>query len=128
MRHVQLRPVPVPVSVGTISAPLSRVVAFFDMHALGLSRLVEAIGREDLGQALDEAIAAVSGAAPNAEAAADAVSTLRDALAEVPVAAVDAVATTTSGVWDPYTALLWYGARLSDLTAGLRSAGGGTTT
>jgi hypothetical protein len=68
MGHVQLRPAPVP--VGTISAPLSRVIAFFDNHAIGLSRLIEAIGREDLGKALDEAIAAVTGAAPDAERAA----------------------------------------------------------
>jgi hypothetical protein len=59
MGHVQLRPAPLP--VGTISAPLSRVIAFFDNHAIGLSRLIEAIGREDLGKALDEAIAAVTG-------------------------------------------------------------------
>jgi hypothetical protein len=52
----------VPVPVGTISAPLTRVIAFFDAHAVGLSRLVEAIGREDLGKALDQAIAAVTGA------------------------------------------------------------------
>ena len=45
MGHVQLRPVPVP--VGTISAPLTRVIAFVDAHAIGLSCLVEAIGRED---------------------------------------------------------------------------------
>jgi hypothetical protein len=125
MGHVQLRPVPVP--VGTISAPLTRVIAFVDAHAIGLSCLVEAIGREDLGQALDEAIAAVTGAAPDVERAAHAVSALRDALAEVRVAELDEVATKTSTVGDPYATLTWYGARLSDLAAGLRAAGDGTT-
>jgi hypothetical protein len=125
MGHVQLRPVPVP--VGTISAPLSRVIAFFDNHAIGLSRLIEAIGREDLGKALDEAIAAVTDAAPTTERAAYAVSTLRDALAEVPVADLDMVATTTSTIGDPYAALSWYGARLSDLAADLYAAGDGVT-
>jgi hypothetical protein len=100
MGHVQLRPAPVP--VGNISAPVSQVIAFFDNHAVELSRLVEAIGREDLGKALDEAIAAVTGAAPNAEQAACVVSALRDALAEVRVAELDEVATKTSALWDPY--------------------------
>jgi hypothetical protein len=125
MGQVQLRPLPVP--VGTISAPLTRVIAFFDNHSIGLSRLVEAIGREDLGKALDEAIAAVTGSAPNAERAADAVSALRDALAEVRVAELDEVATKTYTVGDPYTTLTWYGARISDLAAGLRDAGNETT-
>jgi hypothetical protein len=125
MGHVQLRPVPVP--VGSISAPLTRAIAFCDNHAIGLSRLVEAIGREDLGKALDEAIAAVTGAAPDAEQAADAISALRDALAEVRIAELDELATKTSTVSDPYTTLTWYGARLSDLAAGLRAAGDGTT-
>jgi hypothetical protein len=120
MGHVQLRPVRVP--VGTISAPLSRVIAFFDNHAIGLSRLIEAIGREDLGKALDEAIAAVTGSGPNAERAAHAVSGLRDALAEVRVAELDEVATKTSTVGDPYATLTWYGARLSDLAASLCAA------
>ena len=120
MGHVQLRPVPVP--VGTISAPLSRVIAFVDNHAIGLSRLVDAIGREDIGQALDEAIAAVTGAAPDAERAASAVSALRDALAAVRVAELDVVAMSTSAVRDPYAALSWYGARLSDLAASLCAA------
>jgi hypothetical protein len=35
------------------------------------------------------------------------------------------VATTTSTVSDPYAALSWYGARLSDLAAGLHAAGDG---
>jgi hypothetical protein len=126
MGHVQLRPVPVP--VGTISAPLTRVIAFVDAHAIGLSCLVEAIGREDLGQALDEAIAAVTGAAPDVEQVACTVSALRDALADVRVAELHEVATNTSAVWDPYAALSWYGARLSDLAAGLHSAGDGTAT
>jgi hypothetical protein len=117
MGHVQLRPVPLP--VGTITAPLSRVIAFFDNHAIGLSRLVEALGREDLGQALDEVIAAVTDAAPTTERAAYAVSALRDALAEVPVAELDMVATTTSAVGDPYAALSWYGARITDLAEGM---------
>jgi hypothetical protein len=117
----------VPLPVGTITAPLSRVIAFFDVHAIGLSRLVDAIGREDLGQALDEAIAAVTGAAPNADRGAYAISALRDALAEVPVAELDLVATTTSIVGDPYAALSWYGARLSDLAADLCATGDGIT-
>ncbi len=125
MGHAQLRPVPLP--VGTITAPLSRVIAFFDNHAIGLSRLLEALGREDLGQSLDEAIAAVTDAAPTTERAAYAVSALRDALAEVPVAELDMVATTTSTVGDPYAALSWYGARLSDLAADLHAAGDGIT-
>lgn len=125
MGHVQLRPVPLP--VGTITAPLSRVTAFFDDHAIGLSRLAEALGREDLGQALDEAIAAVTDAAPTTERAVYAVSTLRDALAEVHVADLDMVATTTSTIGDPYAALSWYGARLSDLAADLYAAGEGVT-
>ncbi len=120
MGHVQLRPVRVP--VGTISAPLTRAIAFFDHHAIGLSRLVEAIGQEDLVKAIDEAIAAVTGAAPNAEWAAYAVSALRDALADVRVAELDEVATTTSTVGDPYATLTWYGARLSDLAADLCAA------
>jgi hypothetical protein len=117
MGHVQLRQVPLP--VGTITAPLSLVIAFFDNHAIGLSRLVEALGREDLGQALDEVIAAVTDAAPTTERAAYAVSALRDALAEVPVAELDMVATTTSAVGDPYAALSWYGARITDLAEGM---------
>jgi hypothetical protein len=120
MGHVQLRPAPLP--VGTISAPLSRVIAFFDAQTVELSHLVEAIGREDLGKALDEAIAAVTGAAPNVERAAYAVSALRDALAEVRVAELDEVATKTSIVGNPYAALSWYGARLSDLAASLCAA------
>jgi hypothetical protein len=120
MGHVQLRPVSVP--VGTTSAPLTRVIAFFDVHAIGLSHLVEAIGREDLGQALDEAIAAVTGSTPNAERAAHAVSALRDALAAVRVAELDEVATKSSAVGNPYATLTWYGARLSDLAAGLSAA------
>jgi hypothetical protein len=101
MGHVQLRQVPLP--VGTITAPLSLVIAFFDNHAIGLSRLVEALGRED----------------PTTERAAYAVSALRDALAEVPVAELDMVATTTSAVGDPYAALSWYGARITDLAEGM---------
>ena len=126
MGHIRLRPAPAP--VGNISAPLTLAIAFFDTHAIGLSRLVEAIDREDLGKTLDEAIAAIAGSAPNAEQAAHAVSALRDALADVRVAELDEVATTTSTVGDPYTTLTWYGARLSDLAAGLHSAGDGTTT
>jgi hypothetical protein len=51
-----------------------------------------------------------------------AVSALRDALAEVRVAELDEVATKTSAVRDPYAALSWYGARLSDLAASLCAA------
>jgi selenocysteine lyase/cysteine desulfurase len=94
------------------------VIAFFDTHVVGLSRLVEAVGREDLGKALDEAIAAVSGAAPEAERAADAISALRDALAEVCVAELDEVAL-TAAVRDPYAALSWYGARLTEISTAL---------
>jgi hypothetical protein len=117
MGHVQLRPALVP--VGTISAPLSRAIAFFDAHAVGLSRLVEAVGREDLGKALDEAIAAVSGAAPEAERAADAISALRDRLVEVRFAELDEVAMKTSAVRDPYAALSWNGARLTEISTAL---------
>jgi hypothetical protein len=120
MGHLQLRPVRVP--VGTISAPLTRVIAFFDDHAIGLSRLVEAIDREELGKALDEAIAAITGSAPNADRAAHAVSALRDALADVRVAELDEVATKSSTIGDPYATLTWYGARLSDLAADLFAA------
>ena len=116
MGHVRLRPAPVP--VGTISAPLTLAIAFFDTHAVGLSRLVDAIGREDLGKTLDEAIAAVTGSALNAERAADAVSALRDALVEVRVAELDEVAMTAT-VGDPYAALSWYGARVTDLAEGM---------
>ena len=117
MGHVQLRPAPLP--VGNISAPLSRVIEFFDNHAIELSRLVEAIGREDLGKALDEAIASITGSAPNVERAAHAVSTLRDALAAVRVAELDEVATKTSTVRDPYAALSWYAARLTEASTAL---------
>jgi hypothetical protein len=117
MGHVQLRPAATP--VGTISAPLARAIAFFDTHAIGLSRLVEAIGRKDLGEVLDEAIAAVTGTTPEAERAADAISALRDGLAEVRVAELDEVATKTSTVGDPYAALSWFGARITELSEGL---------
>jgi hypothetical protein len=125
MGHVQLRPAATP--VGTISAPLTRAIAFFDTHAIGLSCLIEAIGRQELGKALDEAIAEVTDSAQNVGHVADVISALRDALAEVCVAELDEVAL-TSAVRDPYAALSWYGARLSDLAAGLHSAGDGTAT
>jgi hypothetical protein len=42
--------------------------------------------------------------------------------AAVRVAELDVVATSTSAVRDPYAALSWYGARLSDLAASLCAA------
>jgi hypothetical protein len=107
---------------GQLETAVSRVVEFFDAHAEGLCSLVEALGRDELLRLFDAALDAASPAQPNSSLVVGALELLTDGLADVTGAELDLVAIRWSGSADPYAALRWYGARLSDLSRNLRNS------
>lgn len=122
MRHLQVRGAVAP--NGHVDAAVRRVVDFFDAHSDGFCSLVEALGQDELLRLFDAALDAASPAEPNAAVVTRALELLSDGLAAVSVSELDHVAISGCGPSDPYAALRWYGARLSDLSEKLRSTHG----
>lgn len=82
---------------------------------------MEALGQDELLRVFDAALDASSSGEPNGILVAWALELLSDGLAGVAVSELDQVAIGGCGPTDPYAALSWYGARLSDLSLELRN-------
>lgn len=120
MGHAQFRRALSP--DGQLDSAVRRVVEFFEAHADGLCSLVEALGQDEVLRLLDAALDAASPAQPDDSLVVGALELLTDGLADVTAAELDLVAIRSSGSADPYAALRWYGARLSDLSRELRNS------
>lgn len=106
---------------GQVDTAVRRAVDFFDAHADGLCSLIEALAQDELLRLLEAALDASSPEGPNGILVAGAIELLSDSLAGVAVSELDQVAIRGCGPTDPYAALSWNGARLSDLSLELRN-------
>jgi hypothetical protein len=120
MRHLKVRRAVAP--YGQVDTAVRRVVEFFDAHSEGLCSLVEALGQDELLRLFDAALDASSPAEPDGTVITRALELLSDGLAAVSVSELDQMAIRGCGPADPYAALRWYGARLSDLSKRLRNS------